>query len=192
LITIIRQFAGKTWCPTQIAFQSNVPPSAIARKEFPSTRFLIGQPERFMVLPTSLLSQVGRYTFDRSRSHGASVAAQHPFWTPPGDFSSSLVMALPAYLCDGHPPIELAAEIAGTSVRTLQRRLSESGHNYSELVQRARVEAAARLLKDPDCKVLDTAYALGYADPSHFSRAFRRIVGISPREFRTMWGTVAI
>ena len=186
LITIIRQVAGQAWCPTQIAFRSNVSPGATAQEEFPSTRFLVGQPESFIVLPARLLGQVCRYSGDSPPSHTASVSAQDRASMGPRDLSSSLLLALQAYLCDGHPPIQLAAELAGTSVRTLQRQLRESGLSYTELLRRARFEAAARLFTDPDAKVVDIAYALGYEDPSHFARAFRRMVGISPREFCTL------
>jgi AraC-like DNA-binding protein len=46
------------------------------------------------------------------------------------------------------------------------------------------VEAAVELLEGSDSKIIDVAYAVGYEDPSHFSRAFRRLKGTSPREFR--------
>jgi AraC-like DNA-binding protein len=70
------------------------------------------------------------------------------------------------------------------SVRTLQRNLAKAGLTYSKVVEYARFEAAAEMLARPDLKIIDIAYSLGYEDPSHFSRAFRRMIGQSPREFR--------
>jgi AraC-like DNA-binding protein len=32
--------------------------------------------------------------------------------------------------------------------------------------------------------LIDIAFASGYSDPAHFTRAFRRISGVSPRQFR--------
>jgi AraC-like DNA-binding protein len=55
---------------------------------------------------------------------------------------------------------------------------------YSKVVEYARFEAAAEMLTNPDLKIIDIAYTLGYQDPSHFSRAFRRVSGLSPRDFR--------
>jgi AraC-like DNA-binding protein len=43
---------------------------------------------------------------------------------------------------------------------------------------------AAHLLADPKRQIIDVAYAAGYSDPSNFSRAFRRIAGLSPTEYR--------
>ena len=87
---------------------------------------------------------------------------------------------------DGNPSVDLAAAAAGTSVRTLQRRLAQCGLTYSHLVQQARFEVAAALLQDPDTKIIDIALSVGYGDPSHFARAFRRLTGVSPREFRRL------
>ena len=78
----------------------------------------------------------------------------------------------------------MAAEIAGTSVRTLQRGLANSDLSYSRLIKEARFEAALQLLGDPDMKTIDVAYATGYEEPSNFARAFQRLAGVSPQEYR--------
>lgn len=102
----------------------------------------------------------------------------------PVDFADPLKQTLRAYLVDGYPDIKLAAELAGTSVRTLQRGLAQSDLIYSKLIQETRFEAALQLLSDPDMKIIDVAYASGYEDPSNFARAFRRLAGVSPQEYR--------
>jgi AraC-like DNA-binding protein len=61
---------------------------------------------------------------------------------PPDDFVGSLRQMVRALLSDGCPQIEGAAETAGLSVRTLQRRLSSFGLSYSDLVQQTRCEEA--------------------------------------------------
>jgi AraC-like DNA-binding protein len=91
---------------------------------------------------------------------------------------------LNAYLPEQLTSIEFAAEIAGTSVRTLQRRLKNSDATYSDLITELRYERAARLLRESNATVLEIALEVGYEDPSHFSRAFKRIAGVSPREYR--------
>ena len=75
--------------------------------------------------------------------------------------------------------------MACVSVRTLQRKLSGAGLSYSDLLGAARFENAARLLRDSDDKIIEIALSSGYADPAHFTRAFRRISGITPREYRS-------
>jgi AraC-like DNA-binding protein len=53
-------------------------------------------------------------------------------------------------------------------------------------VQQARFETAAHLLQDSQVKVIDAAYAAGYDDPSHFTRAFKQLAGVSPRRYRAI------
>ena len=100
------------------------------------------------------------------------------------DFPVSLKLALHPYLQLDYPDIKLAAEIVNTSVRTLQRRLAQFGLSYANLVQQARFDVAAEMLKDPGLKSLDIAFSLGYENPSNFARAFRQIAGVSPQEYR--------
>ncbi len=84
----------------------------------------------------------------------------------------------------GAPTIARTANLLGISVRTLQRRLNEDGASYTMLVDEVRRDAACRLLRAPHARIADVAAALGYADPSSFSRAFLRWTTISPRDFR--------
>jgi AraC-like DNA-binding protein len=81
-------------------------------------------------------------------------------------------------------PIGRAAKLAGLSARTLQRRLAKQGLTYRRLVNALRFKAAAVRLRDPLISVTDIALDLGYSDTAHFSRAFRRIAGMSPRQYR--------
>lgn len=189
MIAVVRQFAGPKWTPTSIAFRSRFAPDPGAFEAFPNTRFLVGQQAAHVEVPVGLLSLPLRsHQGDRDVS-GAGLSASAVLADPVPDFTRSLKLALRAYLRDGHPSVHLAAEIAGTSVRTLQRGFEESGLTYSDLVQQVRFEAAAELLEDPGTKIIDIALEVGFEDPSHFARAFRKISGVTPREYRQSLAT---
>ena len=184
VVQVIRTLAGTLWTPTEIAFQATrVPREAVARV-LPGTSVLSGQAHAFVRLPRSLLADVA----DASRLNWPSVC-QGPSprgdeWQPPTDFVGSLRVAIRGYLRDQYPDVQLAARLADTSVRTLQRQLAGVGLTYARLVQQVRIEAATELLGDPEVRMLEVASLVGYDDPSHFSRAFRRSMGLSPREVR--------
>ncbi|MEZ5584366.1 MAG: helix-turn-helix domain-containing protein [Candidatus Competibacteraceae bacterium] len=175
LIEIVRNTAGSQWWPAEITFQSHFLPCRSALERFPNTRFLFGQKHTSIKTPLWLLYQ-SPYIFHNRQISSSALASVPQLPAETGlDFPGSLKLALRAYLRECQLNVYLAAEIAGVSVRTLQRRLAQSGLSYSTLLEQARFEAAIDLLKDTGIKSLDVAYALGYDDPSHFSRAFRRI-----------------
>ena len=82
------------------------------------------------------------------------------------------------------PSIIRVVEAMETSVRTLQRRLHAAGLTYSQVVQQARLAAAQQMLIDTSAAIGEIARTLGYSDPAHFTRAFRRWTGSTPRDFR--------
>lgn len=81
-------------------------------------------------------------------------------------------------------PHEIAAA-QGVSRRYLDRLLLEAtGETLSGRTKRMRMErAAATLLAEPDTPIGSIGEACGYADPSHFTRAFRRWHGCTPSTF---------
>ncbi len=186
LMTVIRYFTGNKWMPPTIALQSQRVPGQHARRAFSRTRFLTGQVETGIIIPASLLSLATTRNYPRRGVAGApgteSAATDPASW----DFPAGLQEIVQTYLDDGYPDITLAANITGCSVRTLQRRLKEYGLSYTDVVQQARFRLATGLLSDPGTKVIDAALAVGYEDPSHFARAFRRLAGISPNQYRRL------
>ena len=93
---------------------------------------------------------------------------------------------------DGYPAIERVAEHIGSSVRTLQRRLSEAGVTHTALVEHARRDMALRKLKTTRLPIGQVAKELGFRDPSSLSRAFQRWTGMSPRTYRRMLRQTAL
>lgn len=184
LLAIVRAFAAPSWQPNEMAFRSTVRPGRYTLEQYPNTRFLTGQQVAWITVPRELLSLPPRITADAGRSY-SSLAATSPIRVDvPTNVSSSLKAVLAAYLPEQLPTIDFAADMAATSIRTLQRRLKESALSYSDLIGEIRFEAATRLLRETDATALEIALEVGYEDPSHFSRAFKRIAGISPREYR--------
>ena len=76
------------------------------------------------------------------------------------------------------------AEKMRLTERTLQRRLTEDGTTFREVCDDARCERACTLLRNPDLRIADVAYAVGYDEVTSFTRAFRRWTGESPTAFR--------
>ncbi len=77
-----------------------------------------------------------------------------------------------------------AARQFALSERTLHRRLAEEGTRFSKMVDDARYARAQELLMDRRMTVERIAFAVGFAEPSSFSRAFKRWSGMGALEYR--------
>lgn len=177
-IHIVRHFAGPRWHPATIAFESRYTPTRETRALWPHTRFLSGQHASWIDVPMSHLSLANPGAIKlSSESATEDDPAGH-------GIIASLQRLLPTYLDQGPPSLAEAAEIAGLSSRSLQRKLAQAGLSYSDLVDAARYENASRLLRETHLKVIDIALSSGYSDHAHFTRAFRRMTGLTPRRFR--------
>lgn len=62
------------------------------------------------------------------------------------------------------------------------------GAGIGEYVHRRRIQAACKKLSTPNGCLAEIAINAGFADQSHFTRAFRRVTGISPGAFRARFG----
>jgi AraC-like DNA-binding protein len=60
------------------------------------------------------------------------------------------------------------------------------GVTFREFLLEARMEMAAKLLRNPSANVAEVGWAVGFQDHSHFSRMFRRYMGATPSSYRTV------
>ncbi|MDG9705019.1 AraC family transcriptional regulator [Streptomyces sp. DH37] len=85
----------------------------------------------------------------------------------------------------GPPPVRECAARLGVSVGHLNEVVKRAtGRTPGQLVRRARVLEAKRLLAGTGMTVGQVARRTGFADPAYFCRFFRRETGVSPGAFR--------
>ncbi|HET8882355.1 MAG TPA: helix-turn-helix transcriptional regulator, partial [Solimonas sp.] len=84
----------------------------------------------------------------------------------------------------GNCSIERCAKRLGTSVRTLQANLSESGLRFSDILEQQRIELAKVHLQEGRLSLDEIALLLGYSEQSSFGRAFKRWTGMTPQRYR--------
>ena len=56
--------------------------------------------------------------------------------------------------------------------------------SFYDILNSQRVEAAKKLLADPRLRIGDIGEMVGYADPAHFARIFKKTTGMSANEYR--------
>lgn len=179
-IGLVARAAGADWRPNELHLEGERPRHAARLEALATQRVLFGQPHDVMVFPRRILA----LPMPRA-SRAAAADPPAPGAPPPAlEFVDSLRHTVAALLQMGTPELPAAAEAAGLSVRSFQRRLAAVDLSFGELVDAARFAAARRMLCDPAVKVVEVSAELGYSDSANFTRAFRRWAGVPPREFR--------
>lgn len=76
------------------------------------------------------------------------------------------------------------ARLCGMSAAQFSRSFKQSFHiTFHDFLLRYRIRQACRHLRNPNVTVADSAYAVGFTDPSYFTRVFKRCTGRSPSEY---------
>ncbi len=91
------------------------------------------------------------------------------------------------HLSDPQLSTAMVAKGCGISPRYLSFLLRLKGTSFSELVWEQRLEKAKDWLSNSDPReisISEIAYGVGFKSPAHFSRMFKRVFKLNPREFR--------
>ncbi len=92
--------------------------------------------------------------------------------------------AISSLLPHGRVVVDHVARSLGMSKRSLARRLSDEGLNFTEVLQQLRRDLAVRYLDDPKLQISKIAWLLGFNEVSAFTHAFKRWTGKTPSQMR--------
>ena len=93
--------------------------------------------------------------------------------------------AISSVLPHGRVLVNDVARSLAMSERTLARKLSDEGLNFTEILQQLRRDLAVRYLDDRKLHVSKIAWLLGFHEVSAFTHACKRWTGKTPRQMRT-------
>lgn len=86
---------------------------------------------------------------------------------------------------DGIPSVAYFAERANLSPSYFSDLIrKETGTNPKDFISLFMIEEAKRRLVETGDDISEIAYRLGFEYPAHFTRMFKRLVGITPKEYR--------
>ncbi|WP_068786281.1 response regulator transcription factor [Paenibacillus phocaensis] len=61
---------------------------------------------------------------------------------------------------------------------------THNGEGFSEYLNRVRIAKAMELLRSDESAISEISDRVGYSDPSYFTKVFKKLKGMSPREYR--------
>lgn len=118
--------------------------------------------------------------YDHKISIGSTTRTAMEWHT---SFTDSVFETLRPYCLEQNLTVEEAAGILNYSVRTFQRKLSEEHTSFRKLKDSILLSLSCELMEQGKTLTF-IAKQLGYQDISHFSRAFKRITGLTPKLYK--------
>ena len=86
---------------------------------------------------------------------------------------------------DEEMSLTAVAQVVNMSATYFSEKFKEmTGINFVEYVARTRVEKARNLLLNPNRRVSEVAFEVGFQSLSQFNRIFKKVVGEAPRDYR--------
>lgn len=79
---------------------------------------------------------------------------------------------------------EIAQELAVTPQYLSKIFRQETGRTFKEHLIDLRISEARRLLRETPLSAREISYAVGYNDPNYFVRLFKKITGLTPKEYQ--------
>jgi AraC-like DNA-binding protein len=182
-VQIFRGLLGEDWSPMRSTFAHESPADSAPHRallgpvEFgaPVSGFVLTEED----LSTSLgaadphMAQEIARVIEASGTLGAGVSVSETV--------SALILRL---LPDGDCGVDRVAQHLGVDRRTVHRRLAAEGKSFTQLLDAARRDVAARQLTQGDQPLTEVAAMVGFSSLSTFSRWFRQTSGVQPSEYR--------
>jgi AraC-like DNA-binding protein len=86
-----------------------------------------------------------------------------------------------------HPTLTVPeiAKMSGVSERSMRRLFHDKlGRTVTSEIQKRRIGRAATLLALPELSIAEVGQRIGIDDPGQFTRLFKKVMGMTPRDFR--------
>ena len=179
MIQLVQLATGPEWFPESIRLTIPETPVVNASPLLAKSDIRFSQGNSAFPIPRELLFFPVSVDAPKVQKLGKSVDTDLN-----AEIANAIRQIINTYTLATHIEIEEVARLADMSVRTLQRQLKQGGLRFNDLLNQAKFEHAKQMLGDPEISIKAIAESLGYSDPAHFTRAFRRWTDVTPSKYR--------
>lgn len=184
LVRMVRTLTGQRLCPWEVTFTFPAPASMAEYEDFFGCPVYFGQKQTSMTIDLALGSTPVLMANEALKEYFEQYAREFlAGMDEDKEFTNAVTRIILARLDDESLTIQKVAREMAVSVRTLQKRLEGEGAVFSDLLTGIRKRLAKQYLRE-DYTVEQITYLLGFSEPSAFRKAFKKWLGVTPREFR--------
>jgi AraC-like DNA-binding protein len=186
LVELGRRATGRAIVPRRLDLTRTGPVSTVHAEYF-SCPIRTGAPRDLLVLEASDLDRpFPGHNPEMLEMLTPALSAALGELEAQSSVAEQVKIVLKRSLASGQPGLSDVAKQLGMSDRTLQRRITEEGSTFRDLLSDARRDLGRHLLADPATDIDEVACLLGYQDTTSFYRAFREWEGMPPNRWREM------
>jgi len=179
-LSVIRELCGARWRPERVLFSHAKPTDVGPYRRFFQVPCRFDCERTALIFPAIMLERrLTEADSKQLRILEAQAQARADF-----GLVFRLRRTLGTLLLANAASGDEVAKLLSMHHRTLNRRLKAEGTTFQQVLDEVRFEAACQLLDTARIPITEIAVSLGYAEPSAFSRAFRRWSGTTPVERR--------
>jgi AraC-like DNA-binding protein len=187
MLDLLRRFAGPRWTPAQIQVMGPPVQGRMTVEDVLSCELSRGEVSA-IIFPSELLELPNLRS---GLPDGDTGEGDEETPLPdPRDIVKCVEHLIRLALLEARPRVEWVAKKMDLSGRSLQRHLKTHQTTFEAVMDRVLAAHSMTLLEQGEIPITELALQLGYADPSHFVRAFRRWTGRTPGEFRRSLGVL--
>lgn len=185
VMTLVRSISGDNWSPQEVWFEHPRPEKTTEYKRVFGAPVEFGQSINRLTFNASFLDRPVRAAQPRLfaviEEHLQHVIENqnHEY-----DLVNQVSNLVARELSNGVPTIDWVSEQLIMTKRTLQRRLTDKGIGFSEIVDDVRRNLAVQYVEKSEISLTEISFLLGYSHLSAFCRSFKRWTATTPQKVR--------
>ncbi|WP_394240815.1 helix-turn-helix domain-containing protein [Vibrio astriarenae] len=174
VMELVSGLSNINWAPTELKLQVT-DTTLVNHLVGHRCQLYIGQVNTAIFIPDDILDKKISIR-ERSISNTETFVKWHT------TFSDTVYDLIESYSREQSLTVAEAADILGLTERTLQRKLKAEHTSYQNIKDSVLYSLSCQMMKKGQ-NLTYIASQLGFQNMSHFSRSFRRITGVTPREY---------
>ncbi len=188
VVRACREVAGNSWQPRRCGFSYAEPACLAVHRDWFGSEVLFNQPDNFIEFDSAILDMPN----DRADPSLLPILLyQANQLIDELDIRENIVRQVRLLITTslGYSTVTTGtvAHSLNMSVRQLHRKLGEHNTSFQKIKDETVLKVAREALAESELSITQIALKLGYSETSAFDRAFKKLAGTTPRQYRNAY-----